>query len=189
MSKLISQTRREAPADAEIASQQLLLRGGFISRLGAGIYSLLPLGQRVSRKIEQILREEMDAIGGQDVLPSALGDGRSSSQNMLLASPLVRTVAAATPTFAATLAPAVAVVEAAAAETTAATSRSWGTLGRLVDAYGAPVEFFPVQCFHGCATRRSVAKRHKAEATRTASVTFQHDGYVGELTKALETTT
>ena len=67
MSKLISQTLREAPADAEVTSQQLLLRGGFISRVGAGIYTLLPLGQRVSRRIEQILRDEMDAIGGQEV--------------------------------------------------------------------------------------------------------------------------
>ncbi|HUF39423.1 MAG TPA: proline--tRNA ligase [Anaerolineales bacterium] len=67
ISQLISQTLREAPADAEITSHKLLLRGGFISRLGAGIYSLLPLGQRVARKIETLLRDEMDAIGGQEV--------------------------------------------------------------------------------------------------------------------------
>jgi len=67
MSKLISQTLREAPADAEVASQQLLLRAGFVNRLGAGIYTLMPLGFRVSRRIEQILREEMDAIGGQEL--------------------------------------------------------------------------------------------------------------------------
>ncbi len=67
MSKLISQTLREAPADAEVASQQLLVRAGFIRRLGAGIYSLMPLGKRVSDKISEILRREMDAIGGQDM--------------------------------------------------------------------------------------------------------------------------
>jgi prolyl-tRNA synthetase len=67
MSQLISQTLREAPADAEVASQQLLIRAGYISRLGAGIYTLLPLGFRVSRRIEQILREEMNAIGGQEI--------------------------------------------------------------------------------------------------------------------------
>ena len=67
MSKLISQTLREAPADAEVASQQLLVRAGFVNRLGAGIYTLMPLGFRVSRRIEQILREEMDAIGGQEL--------------------------------------------------------------------------------------------------------------------------
>jgi prolyl-tRNA synthetase len=67
MSHLISQTLREAPADAEVASQQLLIRAGYINRLGAGIYTLLPLGLRVSRRIEQILREEMNAIGGQEM--------------------------------------------------------------------------------------------------------------------------
>ncbi len=67
MSHLISQTLREAPADAEVASQQLLMRAGYINRLGAGIYTLLPLGLRVSRRIENILREEMNAIGGQEM--------------------------------------------------------------------------------------------------------------------------
>jgi prolyl-tRNA synthetase len=68
MSKLISQTLREAPADAEVISQQLLVRAGFIRRLGTGIYSLMPLGKRAVTKIERILREEMDAIDGQEML-------------------------------------------------------------------------------------------------------------------------
>jgi prolyl-tRNA synthetase len=67
MSQLISQTLREAPTDAEVSSQQLLVRAGFIRRLGAGIYSLMPLGKRVSDKISAILHQEMDAIGGQDM--------------------------------------------------------------------------------------------------------------------------
>jgi prolyl-tRNA synthetase len=60
-------TLRQAPADAEIASHQLLVRAGFIRQLGAGIYSLLPLGKRSIDKIEDIMRKEMNAIGGQEV--------------------------------------------------------------------------------------------------------------------------
>jgi len=60
-------TQREIPADAELASHQLSLRAGLVRQLAAGIYSYLPLGWRVLRKIEQILREEMDAIGGQEI--------------------------------------------------------------------------------------------------------------------------
>ncbi|MEM8705420.1 MAG: proline--tRNA ligase [Actinomycetota bacterium] len=59
-------TLRDAPADAEAASHKLLIRGGFIRQLHAGHYSMLPLGWRVFRKVEQIIREEMDAIGGQE---------------------------------------------------------------------------------------------------------------------------
>jgi len=61
-------TLREAPADADLASHRLLVRGGFIRRLAAGVYSYLPLGWRVLRKVEAIVREEMDAIGGQELL-------------------------------------------------------------------------------------------------------------------------
>jgi prolyl-tRNA synthetase len=61
------ETLRQNPADAEAAGHQLLLRGGFIQPLAAGISSLLPLGQRVRRKVEAILREEMDAAGGQEI--------------------------------------------------------------------------------------------------------------------------
>ena len=67
MSKLISQTLREAPKDAEIPSHQLLLRAGFIRQLAAGIFSYLPLARRSLDKIENIMRDEMNAIGGQEV--------------------------------------------------------------------------------------------------------------------------
>jgi prolyl-tRNA synthetase len=67
MSQLFSTTLREAPSEAEIASHQLLLRAGFIRQLGAGIYSYLPLGRRVVTHIENIMREEIEAIGGQEL--------------------------------------------------------------------------------------------------------------------------
>lgn len=59
-------TLRDDPADAEAVSHKLLVRGGFIRQLMAGSYSLLPLGQRVARRVEAILRQEMEAIGGQE---------------------------------------------------------------------------------------------------------------------------
>ncbi|HZS44353.1 MAG TPA: proline--tRNA ligase [Blastocatellia bacterium] len=65
-------TLRENPADAEVVSHQLLLRAGYIRQLGAGIYSFLPLAYRSMRKIENIIREEMDAIGGQEFYLPAL---------------------------------------------------------------------------------------------------------------------
>lgn len=67
MSRLFSQTLREAPSEAETTSHKLLLRAGFVRPLSAGIFSLLPLGQRAVRKIANIIREEMDAIGGQEI--------------------------------------------------------------------------------------------------------------------------
>jgi prolyl-tRNA synthetase len=69
MSQLFSQTLREAPseADAQAASQQLLVRAGFIRQLGAGIFSYLPLARRAMDKIEDIIRAEMNAIGGQEI--------------------------------------------------------------------------------------------------------------------------
>ena len=67
MSQLFFQTLRDVPSEAEIASHQLLLRAGFIRQLAAGIFSLLPLGQRSNTKIENILRHEMNAIGGQEM--------------------------------------------------------------------------------------------------------------------------
>ncbi|HEU5216307.1 MAG TPA: proline--tRNA ligase [Gaiellaceae bacterium] len=66
-SQLFLPTLREAPADAEAASHQLLVRGGFIRQIGAGLWALLPLGWRVHMRIEQIIREEIDAIGGQEM--------------------------------------------------------------------------------------------------------------------------
>ena len=65
-------TLREDPADAEVVSHKLLLRAGVIRQLSAGIYSYLPLGQRIALKVMQILREEMDAIGGQEFYLPAL---------------------------------------------------------------------------------------------------------------------
>lgn len=61
-------TLRDDPADAEAANHRLLVRGGFIRRLMAGSWSLLPLGMRSTKKVEQIIREEIDAIGGQEML-------------------------------------------------------------------------------------------------------------------------
>ncbi|HWP06972.1 MAG TPA: proline--tRNA ligase, partial [Polyangiaceae bacterium] len=65
-------TLKEAPADATSASHILLLRAGFVRRVGAGIYSFLPLGVRVLRKIEGIIREEMNRAGSEEVLLPAL---------------------------------------------------------------------------------------------------------------------
>jgi len=70
-SQLFSKTLKKTPKEAEIASHKLLLRGDFISQLASGIYSFLPLGHRVHRKIKEVVREEMNAIDGQEVfLPS-----------------------------------------------------------------------------------------------------------------------
>ena len=67
MSRLFSQTLREAPSEAETASHQLLLRAGFIRQLAAGIFASLPLARRTLAQIEAIMREEIDAIGGQEI--------------------------------------------------------------------------------------------------------------------------
>jgi prolyl-tRNA synthetase len=67
MSKLFFQTLREVPADADIISHKLMLRAGLVRQVAAGIFEYLPLGLRVKKKIEQILREEMEAIDGQEV--------------------------------------------------------------------------------------------------------------------------
>jgi prolyl-tRNA synthetase len=69
-SQLFIPTLREAPADAEVASHKLLLRAGYIRQLGAGIYSYLPLGNRAINKIIAIVREEMDRIGQEFLLPT-----------------------------------------------------------------------------------------------------------------------
>jgi prolyl-tRNA synthetase len=71
-SKLFLPTLRDAPADAEAISHKLLVRGGFIRQLTAGVWTFLPLGWRVHQKIVQIIREEMDAIGGQEMLMPVL---------------------------------------------------------------------------------------------------------------------
>src|SRR5512133_130327 len=72
LSQAFVPTLKEAPADAQVASHQLLVRAGFIRQLGAGIYDYLPLARRSLSKIEAIVREEMDAIGGQEFFLPAL---------------------------------------------------------------------------------------------------------------------
>ena len=71
-SNLFSKTRKEAPNDEASASARFLIRGGFVEKIGAGIYAMLPLGLRVLNKIEKIIAQEMDAIGGQRILMTAL---------------------------------------------------------------------------------------------------------------------
>jgi prolyl-tRNA synthetase len=72
MSQLFLRTLRDDPADAEVPSHKLLIRAGYIRPVGPGLYSWLPLGLRVLRRIEAIVREEMVAIGGQEILFPAL---------------------------------------------------------------------------------------------------------------------
>jgi prolyl-tRNA synthetase len=71
-SRLFLPTLRDAPADAEALSHKLLVRGGFIRQVSAGLWTYLPLGWRVHRKVEQIVREEMDAIGAQEMFAPVL---------------------------------------------------------------------------------------------------------------------
>ena len=70
MSRMYMPTLKEVPSEAEIPSHQLLLRAGMIRQLVSGIYSYLPLGYRVIRKVEEIVREEMDKAGAQELLMS-----------------------------------------------------------------------------------------------------------------------
>jgi prolyl-tRNA synthetase len=72
MSELFLRTLRDDPADAEVASHKLLIRAGYVRPVGPGLYSWLPLGLKVLRKIEGIVRDEMTAIGGQEILFPAL---------------------------------------------------------------------------------------------------------------------
>lgn len=71
-STLFTKTRKEAPADEVSKNAQLLIRGGFVHKEMAGVYSMLPFGLRTLRKIEQVVREEMDAIGGQETRMATL---------------------------------------------------------------------------------------------------------------------
>src|SRR5438876_4370052 len=93
LSQLLTTTLREVPRDTEGGNQELLVRGGCIRQLTSGIYSMLPLGNRVIRKISQIIREEMDRAGGQEVTMPVLqpkdlwdkepvGGGPSRSETM-----------------------------------------------------------------------------------------------------------
>src|SRR5687768_7516801 len=71
-SQLFTRTRREAPKDEEAKNAQLLIRGGFIHKEMAGVYDFLPLGLRVLEKIKAIVREEMNALGAQEISMTAL---------------------------------------------------------------------------------------------------------------------
>ena len=66
-SKLLLPTLKEAPQEAEVVSHQLMLRAGMIRKVASGIYTWLPLGLKVLKKIENIVREEMDSSGAQEV--------------------------------------------------------------------------------------------------------------------------
>ena len=88
---MFGHTLREAPTEADTPSHALLLRGGYIDQLMAGVYSFMPLGHRVKRKIEQVIREEMDAAGAQEVTlpaiqPAELWDqtGRRAAMGQVL---------------------------------------------------------------------------------------------------------
>src|SRR6186997_3265255 len=72
MSTLFLRTLREDPADAELPSHRLLVRAGYIRRVAPGIYTWLPLGLKVLRNVERIVRQEMDAIGAQELSFPAL---------------------------------------------------------------------------------------------------------------------
>ncbi len=67
LSQLFFTSLRDDPSDADMASHRLLVRAGYVRQLGSGIYSLLPLGFRVSKRVEQVIREEMDRIGSQEI--------------------------------------------------------------------------------------------------------------------------
>ena len=71
-SQLLIATLKETPADAEVISHQLMLRAGMIRRLTSGLYTWLPLGLRTLRKVEAIVREEMNRAGAQEVLMLSL---------------------------------------------------------------------------------------------------------------------
>ncbi|GJF11284.1 proline--tRNA ligase [Mycolicibacterium cyprinidarum] len=82
MSELFLRTLREDPADAEVPSHKLLIRAGYVRPVGPGLYSWLPLGLKVLRKIEGIVRSEMNAIGGQEILfPALLPRGPYETSN------------------------------------------------------------------------------------------------------------
>lgn len=72
LSHLFLRTLRDDPADAEVASHKLLVRAGYVRRIAPGVYSWLPLGLRVLREVERVVREEMDAMGAQEILLPAL---------------------------------------------------------------------------------------------------------------------
>ena len=80
LSRLFFTTLRDEPADAEMVSHKLLVRAGYVRQLGSGIYTLLPLGFAVSKRVEQVIREEMNAIGGQEMEMPVVHPGRPAEQ-------------------------------------------------------------------------------------------------------------
>jgi prolyl-tRNA synthetase len=79
-SRLFLPTLRDAPADAEAVNHKLLVRGGFVRQVTGGVWTFLPLGWRVHRKVEQIIREEMDAIGAGSSLDATTSPSFSASR-------------------------------------------------------------------------------------------------------------
>ncbi len=93
LSRLFGRTQREVPADTDTISHQLMLRAGLIQQLAAGVYSLLPLALRVEQKIGQIIREEMNAAGGQELLMPVVQPielWRESGRDMVMGDVLFR---------------------------------------------------------------------------------------------------
>ncbi|HEX9583703.1 MAG TPA: proline--tRNA ligase, partial [Gammaproteobacteria bacterium] len=72
LSKTLTATLKETPSDAEVVSHQLMLRAGLVRQLASGLYTWLPLGMRVLRKVENIVREEMDRTGAQEIFMPAV---------------------------------------------------------------------------------------------------------------------
>ena len=72
LSQQLTATLREAPADAEVISHKLMLRAGMIRQLASGIYTWLPLGYKILKKVEAIVREEMNSSGAQEILLSLI---------------------------------------------------------------------------------------------------------------------
>ena len=86
-SELFLPTLRDDPADAEAISHKLLVRAGMIRQVSAGLWSFLPAGWRVHEKIVQIIREEMDAIGGQEMFDARDRAGRAVAEDRPLRDP------------------------------------------------------------------------------------------------------
>ena len=77
LSEYLLPTEKQAPADAEALSHKLMVRAGLVRQVGAGLWTWLPAGWRVHQKVVQIVREEIDAIGGQEMLMPVLQPGRA----------------------------------------------------------------------------------------------------------------
>ena len=87
MSNMLVGTLREVPAEAEIESHKLMLRAGLMRKMAAGIYNYMPIGLKVLKNIEEIVREEMNAAGAQEFLASAdyqLSYGKNQEDGMLM---------------------------------------------------------------------------------------------------------